>query len=91
MPDGLGGAITAFVTVVGARRCITTTHGSIICRYGVLPAQPPFPSCVYFPFQPAMGSHTANLICESEVGRMIPVTSHRAGASAMTIEEVLVA
>jgi hypothetical protein len=37
-----------------------------------------------------MGSHTANLICESEVGRMIPVTSHRAGASAMTIEEVIV-
>src|SRR5262249_36490923 len=48
--------------------------------YGMLPAHPPFPTCVYFPFQPDTGSHTANLMSESGVGLMTPFTSHRAGA-----------
>src|SRR4051812_18159780 len=56
----------------------------------MLPAQPPLPSCVYFPFHPAAGSQTANLISESEVGRMMPVTSQRAGASATANDEVIV-
>src|SRR5215813_15401166 len=48
-------------------------------RYGILPAQPPFPSCTYFPFQSVAGSQTANLISESLDGRMTPLTSQCAG------------
>jgi hypothetical protein len=44
------------------------------------PAQPPFPPCLNFPFQPAAGSQTSNLISESEVGLAVPFTTQRAGA-----------
>src|SRR5438552_11709800 len=48
----------------------------------MLPAQPPFPTCWYLPFQPLIGSHTADLISESLLGRIVNFTSQRAGTVA---------
>src|SRR4029079_3866634 len=47
------------------------------------PANPPLPFCCYLPFQPFSGSHTSNPISESDDGRLIPCTSHRAGTSSV--------
>src|SRR3954468_10952391 len=48
-------------------------------RYGIAPAQPPLPSWWYLPFHPVTGSHSANLISESGLGRIVPFTSQCAG------------
>src|SRR5215470_10422713 len=45
----------------------------------MVPAHPPFPSCSYLPFQPLAGSHTADLISESLLGRIVNFTSQCAG------------
>src|SRR6185503_3272993 len=47
----------------------------------MLPAKPPFPLPWNFPFQPALGIHTSNLISESAVGLITPVTRQKAGRS----------
>src|SRR5262245_30185369 len=48
----------------------------------MFPAQPPLPSWRYLPFHAAgRGSHNANLISESVVGRMTPLTSQCAGST----------
>jgi hypothetical protein len=46
---------------------------------GIAPAHPPFPPCLNFPFHPAAGSQTSNLISESLVGLEVPFTTQRAG------------
>src|SRR5262249_42446676 len=45
------------------------------------PANPPLPMPWNFPFQPLLGIHTSNLMSESEVGLMTPVTRQNSGRS----------
>ena len=47
----------------------------------MLPARPPFPNCSNFPFHPAAGIQTSNLILESVVGLISPCTRQKAGTS----------
>src|SRR5215471_2408433 len=45
----------------------------------MVPAQPPLPSWWYLPFHAVAGSQSANLISESLLGRIAPLTSQCAG------------
>jgi len=45
------------------------------------PANPPLPIPWNFPFQPLLGIHTSNLMSESDVGLMTPVTRQNSGRS----------
>src|SRR5712692_1678559 len=51
-----------------------------------LPPYPPFPPWSSFPFQPAAGIHTSNLIKESLVGLETPATRQKAGTFTGVVE-----
>src|SRR5687767_446348 len=45
----------------------------------MVPAQPPFPTPANLPFQFSRGIQTSNAMCESDVGRISPVTRQNGG------------
>ena len=54
---------------------------SYMANWLIDPANPPLPMPWNFPFQPELGIHTSNLMSESAVGLITPVTRQNAGSS----------
>jgi hypothetical protein len=55
------------------------------------PPDPPLPTPMYLPFQPLVGSHTSNSMCESAVGHMKPSTRQNSGTEANCVGRVGIA
>jgi hypothetical protein len=52
--------------------------------YWIDPPHPPLPTSWNFPFQPVSGSHTSDLMSESDDGLMTSVTRQKAGSVGAT-------